>query len=319
MKRLSTRPTALALALAGGVFAAGQAGAMHVAENGIGEVLLFPYYTTREGLDSLFWVINASNYTAALRIRFREALNGRETLSLNVLLSPYDVWNGAITADPAGGALLRTYDQTCTEPALPVNPASGGRERALGSYAYDGLDGNPKHALDGAGTSIDRVREGYFEVILMGVSSRTTTASANSVEYNAKHVNGVPRNCASVAAGFDDLATHFSSFSAPESILLGHATYIDVANGKAIDVEPTAIERFAGRLNPNSAWPETGHLVQRADQPHPDLTDGDPNGIAEAHRQADGETATASTQASAPYASSVDGISGLLATNAIIN
>ena len=68
--------------------------------------------------------------------------------------------------------------------------------------------------------------------------------STNILEYNAKHVSGVPRDCAMVDALFLDTVTNLSYMAAPENILKGHVTYINVANGTAIDAEPTAIENF---------------------------------------------------------------------------
>ena len=53
--------------------------------------------------------------------------------------------------------------------------------------------------------SMDRVREGYFEVFLMGQSNRSTGSSTNVLEYNAEHVNGVPRDCAKVDQLFTDV------------------------------------------------------------------------------------------------------------------
>jgi hypothetical protein len=234
---------AVASALSGGaMLMAAPAHAMNVSQDNVGEVLLFPYYTVKNGFDTVFTVTNTSDKTAIFKIRFREALNSREVRDFNVILSPYDHWSGAITLDSAGtGAVIRTFDKTCTSPILPASSVSGATEVAFTNALYSG------NFEDGGDESIARVQEGYFEVILMGISSRSTSDSANLVEYNAKHVNGVPRSCATVDTQFlaANLATNVKPyFDAPENVLKGHVTYINVASGKAIDAEPTAIENF---------------------------------------------------------------------------
>ena len=122
--------------------------AMNVSQQGLGQVLLFPYYTVRNGYDTLLSVTNTSANTVVARVRFREALNGREVAAFNLVLDAHDVWTGAATSNAAGdGALLRTYDRTCTAPAFApgANPAAA--ELAFSKAAYTDT---PPHASDGA-------------------------------------------------------------------------------------------------------------------------------------------------------------------------
>ena len=49
---------AVASALTGGVMMATPAQALNVSQNNMGEVLLFPYYTVKNGFDTLFSVTN---------------------------------------------------------------------------------------------------------------------------------------------------------------------------------------------------------------------------------------------------------------------
>jgi len=58
---------AVASALSGGAMMAAPAYAMNVSQNNLGEVLLFPYYTVKNGFDTLFTVTNTSNATAVIR------------------------------------------------------------------------------------------------------------------------------------------------------------------------------------------------------------------------------------------------------------
>ena len=234
---------AVASAVAGGAMVSTPAQAMNVSQNNVGQVLLSPYYTVKNGFDTFFSVVNTTNATAIFKIRFREALNSRETRDFNVILSPYDVWNGGVTSTGVG-ATIRTFDNSCTSPDKPSWTSTG-----TGGYQVDMTNANFSGTMtDGADATLARTQDGYFEVILMGVSTMDTENAANVIEYNAKHVAGVPRDCAKVDAAVGTIAgitANTTHFVAPLNILKGHVTYINVANGTAIDAEPTAIENFA--------------------------------------------------------------------------
>lgn len=266
-KKLAT--LAVASAISGGaMMVSAPAQAVNVSQNNLGEVLLFPYYTVKNGFDTVFTVTNTTNKTAVFKIRFREALNSREVRDFNVVLSPYDHWAGAVT-ESGSGAVVRTFDKTCTSPDKPAwtgvdvngDGVADGYEVAFTNALFSGIYN------DGATEDLSRVQEGYFEVILMGVSTRSTSVSTNTVEYSAKHVAGVPRDCAAVDAAFLDIPTYFSAFTEPENILKGHVTYIDVDTGKAIDAEPTALENFASLP-----------IIYASSDVDPDLGDGDAAG-----------------------------------------
>ncbi len=59
-----------------------------------------------------------------MKIRWREALNSREVRDFNVILSPNDVWTGVVTST-VDGALVRTFDKSCTSPQLPISTVAG--------------------------------------------------------------------------------------------------------------------------------------------------------------------------------------------------
>jgi len=234
---------AVASAVAGGAMVSTPAQAMNVSQNNVGQVLLSPYYTVKNGFDTFFSVVNTTNATAIFKIRFREALNSRETRDFNVILSPYDVWNGGVTSTGVG-ATIRTFDNSCTSPDKPSWTSTG-----TGGYQVDMTNANFSGAkTDGADATLARTQDGYFEVILMGVSTMDPDNPANVIEYNAKHVAGVPRDCAKVDTAVGTvagIAANTLNFVPPSNILKGHVTYINVANGTAVDAEPTAIENFA--------------------------------------------------------------------------
>lgn len=167
MKRNSLT-TAVVAGIAGVAGFAGLANAVDLNPDGLGQVLIYPYYTVNKGQDTLLSVVNTSNIGKAVKVRFLEGYNSREVLDFNLFLSPFDVWTAGITAkgDETTGGKLITHDSSCVYPEA----ADGENIRTTGfsfrPYAYNGqyapfpLDGGPK--------DITRTREGYFEIISMG-------------------------------------------------------------------------------------------------------------------------------------------------------
>src|SRR5258705_10776041 len=77
---------------------------------GTGQALIYPYYTVNHQ-QTLVSVINTTAHGKALKVRFREAYDGRDVANFNVYLGPYDSWVGAIfdtTGDGTGAAAIAT-------------------------------------------------------------------------------------------------------------------------------------------------------------------------------------------------------------------
>ncbi len=272
------RKSLVAFALAsaiGGVMLSAPAQAVNLSPDNLGQVLVFPYYTAKNGFDSYIHLTNTSNTTVIAKIRFREAKNSREVRDFNVILSPYDVWTAAVTEEGEGAKLV-TFDKSCTSPMLPASSTSpGATEIGFTSLGYDGTD---QYAYDNGGMGLDRTKEGYFEVIAMGASSASTgsfnSTSDNVIEYNAKHVNGVPRDCGLVDEQFAGLTGNLSAeeafdhFVVPGNVLKGFSTLINVASGQAVGVEPTVFANFRTPEGSNTLIFPPGDLK-------PDLSDVD--------------------------------------------
>ena len=99
--------------------------AVNLNPDGLGQVLLYPYYSARGGNDTLISVVNTTSAAKAVKVRFIEGLNSREVLDFNVYMSPFDVWAAAVTdvspraaggfdPDPDGRADLVIRDTTCS-------------------------------------------------------------------------------------------------------------------------------------------------------------------------------------------------------------
>ena len=142
--------------------------AMYVNDKGMGETLIFPFYSAENGNSTNVNIANTTTGTKAVKVRILEAQNSREVLDFNLYLSPKDHFSFAVLADAAdGGGMLKTNDNSCTVPAIPsdgvkfrdflYNPADS---------AEDDADTEVDESYDN--TSITRTAVGYIEVIEMG-------------------------------------------------------------------------------------------------------------------------------------------------------
>jgi len=171
--------TAAVLAgLAGAAGLAGTAQAVNLNPDGLGQVLIYPYYTANGGNSTLLSVVNTTDNAKAVKVRFLEGFNSREVLDFNLYLSHHDVWVAGIIANAPQSAdytpsewdtdtSLVITDDSCTVPYLfgdyPVELAVGllAGVQPFRDYSYTEFP-------DGGPTSQQRAAEGHFEIIEMG-------------------------------------------------------------------------------------------------------------------------------------------------------
>jgi hypothetical protein len=247
--------------------------AVNLAQDNIGDVLLFPYFTTRDGWTSLFTISNTNNKTVVAKLRWREGKNGRSVRDVNVILSPYDTWTVGIRS-VGDGAGIFTTDNSCTLPKLP-SLANIGRNQVTGlnftNAAYANIAAVDNR--DNGGTTLDRSKEGYFEVIEMGTISSASSAGNNAeqIAFFAEHVGdgwnntALPRDCGSVRALFDGENTFITAgqLEPPENNLIGEGILVKGVDGKAAGYIPTVLANFSDKQiysSPNSLKPDLGSI-----------------------------------------------------------
>jgi hypothetical protein len=230
-----------------------------------GDVLLVPYYTVRDGQNTLLSVVNTTSDSKAIKVRFMEAMNSREVLDFNLHLSPFDVWTASVKPTKEG-AMLVTNDVSCTVPSIP----KGGVE--FRPYAYDGR--LPEYPLDGGPTDLDRTREGHIELIEMGIAPIKDLGFWDrdfSGYPDSTHIDGVPENCQTFYDNWKEGVWKSKATGAlpPTGGLFGSAAIIDVAKGTEVDVPVTILDKFSdvplhyapGTIFPNlseaSPWEST--------------------------------------------------------------
>src|SRR5215471_9954107 len=227
-----------ALAGAGALGAATTAQAVNVNPDGLGQVLLYPYYTVNSNAaghayNSLLSVINSTDSVKVVKVRFIEGKNSREVIDFNLFLSPFDVWTAAIGPSPSTiGGRLATTDHSCTQP--PISTSQGGAGFVdFVNYAYTGTND------DKGGAGLDRTREGYVEIIEMGTFTSTDTVAVAVTHANGS-VSGQP-DCKPIS---DTLVSHeiFSNSGG----LFGGMTLINVSAGTDYTEDAVALDNFAG-------------------------------------------------------------------------
>jgi hypothetical protein len=236
MKRTSMT-TAILAGIAGVAGISNMANAIYLNSDGLGSVLIYPYYTVNGGNATLLSVVNTTSEGKAVKVRFLEAYNSREVLDFNLYMSPFDVWVGEVAAQ-AGGAAIFTQDNSCTVPAIPATGAP------FRTFAFDGTVA----PADGGPTSVARTREGYVEMIEMA------TVQSPTLDYITHDSTGVPPHCDRVVAAWNGggywQSNPQTDMSSPDGGLFGSGSVIDVDTGTIAGYNAEAIDSFyaAGTL-----------------------------------------------------------------------
>ena len=241
--------TAVVAGLAGLAGISSISNAVNLNSDGVGQVLVYPYYTVNNGINTLISVVNTTDEVKAVKVRFLEGKNSRECLDFNLYMSPYDVWTAGLVEAPGGGnSQILTSDTSCTVPAI-----SG---QVFLPFAYTGAFD------DGIGSSLERCTEGHFEMIEMGTVIGTDAAAATHT------AAGVPSSCATINGNWTPVTGKWVGDStinmvAPDGSggLFGSTSLIDVAGGVDMTYNADAIQAYSLSLqhsDPGSLLPNVG-------------------------------------------------------------
>lgn len=241
------------------------AGAVHLDPGGRGQVLIYPYYSAQEGTQTLLSIVNHQNAGKAVKLRLREARNGREVATLNIYLAEFDVWSAALFMAPDGAPGLLTEDTTCSVPevrtssTLPRLP-NGRRYLPLSNERYTGA------MLDGGPTALSRAAVGHIEVIEMG-----SLVDNSDSDIHATPVNGVPVGCRALVSAWEDTgspgywrANPAVDLLPPTGGLSGTVTLLKIGDGTAWSLPVTAIDGFSvvqQHSAPNAVTPDLSSAV----------------------------------------------------------
>jgi len=214
----------------GALGAMSAADAVYVNPNGTGQVLIYPYYTVNDKVPgavftSLLSVVNSTSSAKAVKVRFVEGRNSAEVLDFNLFLSPRDVWVAGIVklglGDEGVGAGVFAPDTSCTVPKVSSDSAN---PTPFVNFAYAG---------DGGGDGLERTREGYVEIIEMGVVTGSTAT-------NVTHASGggAP-SCTDLTVA--KVSNHITT---PQGGLFGGISLINVLAGEDFSADAVALDSF---------------------------------------------------------------------------
>jgi hypothetical protein len=219
--------------------------AVNLSPDQSGQVLIYPYYTTRNGFVTSFSIVNSSPaQTKVLNLNFYEGRAGALVMSFHVWLAPRDTWTASIV-DRGDGAAIYTTDGSCSTPTVGNSSATAA---PFSNFFYTG---NVSGAIaDNAGTSLDRTREGYWEVFEMGViangadgssapATSTGTALANAA---APGPSGAAVNCSIVQVNLTN--PNGTDILSPQGGLTGSYTLINAATGTEFAQKAVALQNF---------------------------------------------------------------------------
>jgi hypothetical protein len=223
-----------ALASVGALGLTGAAQAVNVNPDGLGQVLLYPYYTTNgtgtngtiAPYNSLLSVVNSTNSGKVVKVRFLEGRNSKEVLDFNLYLSPFDVWTTAIIPSGAGAGIFTT-DLSCTTPTVSSNPAA---PTNFVNFAYVG---------DPELQTLARTKEGYIEIIEMGNVTGGTLANITHAQPSPP---GTPPGCAKLPSAINAPAP--TDLVSGNGGLFGGISLVNVLAGGDITENATALTSF---------------------------------------------------------------------------
>jgi hypothetical protein len=256
---MNLRKKTLALAMATAVLGGGASAvqAQFLNPDGLGQALIYPYYTTNAGWSTFIHVINTSAFTVAAKVRFLSAPNSTDIYDIVLVLSPYDMWTAVVERQGTTNG-VRATDNSCTAPFY-------------GKDVFQPFSTQTNSS------------EGYAEIIMMGYSTLNPLTNPGSIAALAKHdpTTGVPLNCNAVDQAFASPGDAFrpiaAQFDFPPGLnpLTGKFNLVNVGKAWAGASRAVTIANFTPVGSPYTPNNPTGMWSQAiGDFEHPTLAEG---------------------------------------------
>ena len=154
-----------------------------------GDLALVPYYTVRDQWVTGIHIVNTSDSTQVVKVRFRRATDGMNALDFNIVMSPGDVYAGFLSDDQNGNIAWASPDSTCTVPAT-----QGNRFMMPAIYRVG-------------------AESGYVEIMAMGQAQNEQQPLALAAKHDPE--TSTPFDCAAVRSNF------FADGRAPSAAVAG--------------------------------------------------------------------------------------------------
>ena len=239
----------LTSAVLAGLGVAGSAHAIYQDPNGTGSFMLYPYYTVNSAdgnsYNTYLTIVNPTSFTKWVRFRAREGRGSVEVRDFNIYLSPNDVWTAAIVPTDTGGARVITADTSCTMPVLPTISATTPPLKGVDfTNIIYGTGGGEFRA--GIGTGLDRLREGYIEIIELATLDPAGPSAALTVHNPA--TDTPPCGAALLSATPATAPAVATEALPPTGGLNGTGTLLHVPTGRAMGYNAVALANWSEGL-----------------------------------------------------------------------
>lgn len=253
--------TAVVAGLVGAAGLVNVSNAVNLNPDGVGQVLIYPYYTIENDLVTAISVVNTTDEVKAVKVRFLEGRNSQEVLDFNLYMSPFDVWTGTVVpaADGTAAGRLVTRDTSCTVPLIrfPGDGYDAVDPRGAVTSATEGLRfQNFEYAANNKDVGpfgLDRTRAGHLEMIEMGSVIHPPFVTAATHTGGNATTPARPPGCQTLVNAFrivggvqgfwraNPLTTGIDS---PNGGLFGGALLVDVAEGTSLTYNADALLGF---------------------------------------------------------------------------
>ena len=272
--------------------------AQYINPEGTGQVLIYPYYSVNNDLNTLYSIVNTTMDTKAVKVRFLEGENTLEVLDFNVYLSAFDVWTGGLAptlSTQAGHIDEPSVVHFTTDTSCAPFLTKAGQEFLPFTIDADGP------AVTAGNTSMRRATDGHFEVLEMATFSGGI-AAGGTVAHADHGSNGQPSNCAAIQDDWADNGIYDTlADEAPVTGgIFGSASIVNVAEGLAMTYDAIAIDEFW--VNAAGNHSEPGSLQPSLDEGDLESTVFD-NGVA----------------STSLYSSGAQAVSGLFTRQSVYN
>ena len=220
---------------------------LSVNPDGVGHILLVPYFSTQNGNVSLLNITNTDQSNGkAVKLRYRGAANSDDIYDITLLLSPGDMWSANVSNNN-GVSTLVTNDNSCTLPAAVNADFLTTRVR----------DENPAETL-----------EGYIEILnvadipkFLVNNTGAATTTANGLYTSIKHVKGTPK-CTTIADQTADVtaplattpvfgasnAANERGYAFPTGGLMANWSIVNLSKAGSFTGEATAVLAHNGAM-----------------------------------------------------------------------
>ncbi len=256
MMNSKVKKLALAVSVAlGGMSMVPSAQAVSVAQDNLGQALIFPYYTVQKG-----WRRCSASRTPATRSWPSRCASANPTTRVTCWTSTSfcrrTMSGRAGLLKPRSGPAIFSEDNTCT---IGTITAAGVPFPSPTSYVGAAADGGP--------TTVARMNEGYVEMIMMGSADPAVLPTTGTLARGAIHAaNGTPPGCAALVNAFQSvgsltqLRSEFGAYGASSANgsvgnpLMGTFSLVNGAEGYSASGKPVTLANFSDVVPAGSAF-----------------------------------------------------------------